>query len=133
MIHAQIFMYGIYFCQIRTDQDSADKLFSGIEKARKALKIKDSRAFKPFLFRSIILRLGLLRMQENLDSTSFHLGRFLHSNEYSQTKRLLNASIRSLLSVCIRSNPYLFENCGARRAALRPYFFLSFIRGSLVR
>ena len=24
--------------------------------------------------------------------------------------------------VCIRSNPYLFENCGARLAALRPYF-----------
>ena len=28
---------------------------------------------------------------------------------------------------------YLFENCGARRAPLRPYFFLSFILGSLVR
>ena len=28
---------------------------------------------------------------------------------------------------------YLFENCGARRAALSPYFFLSFIRGSRVR
>ncbi len=28
---------------------------------------------------------------------------------------------------------YLFENCGARLAALRPYFFLSFILGSRVR
>ena len=28
---------------------------------------------------------------------------------------------------------YLFENCGARRAAFKPYFFLSFILGSLVR
>ena len=28
---------------------------------------------------------------------------------------------------------YLFENCGARRAFFKPYFFLSFIRGSLVR
>ena len=28
---------------------------------------------------------------------------------------------------------YLLENCGARRAALRPYFFLSFILGSRVR
>ena len=31
------------------------------------------------------------------------------------------------------TNNYLFENCGARRAALRPYFFLSFILESLVR
>ncbi len=28
---------------------------------------------------------------------------------------------------------YLLENWDARLAALRPYFFLSFIRGSLVR
>ena len=28
---------------------------------------------------------------------------------------------------------YLFENCGARLAFFRPYFFLSFIRGSLVK
>ncbi len=28
---------------------------------------------------------------------------------------------------------YLFENCGALLAFLRPYFFLSFILGSLVR
>jgi hypothetical protein len=28
---------------------------------------------------------------------------------------------------------YLLENCGARRAAFKPYFFLSFIRGSLVK
>jgi len=39
--------------QIRTNQDSADKRFLSKEKARKALKIKDSRAFKPFLIRSI--------------------------------------------------------------------------------
>ena len=31
------------------------------------------------------------------------------------------------------SKDYLLENWGARRAALRPYFFLSFILGSLVR
>ena len=28
---------------------------------------------------------------------------------------------------------YLFENCGARRADFKPYFFLSFILGSLVK
>ena len=28
---------------------------------------------------------------------------------------------------------YLFENCGALRAALRPYFLRSFIRGSRVK
>ena len=28
---------------------------------------------------------------------------------------------------------YLFENWGARRAAFKPYFFLSFILGSLVK
>ena len=42
---------------------------------------------------------------------------------------------------CFRGMPFLCNiglnyrllNCGARRAAFRPYFFLSFIRGSLVR
>ena len=37
-----------------------------------------------------------------------------------------------LLSYTVPKN-YLFENCGARRAAFKPYFFLSFIRGSLVK
>ena len=36
------------------------------------------------------------------------------------------------ISRMIRIN-YLFENCGALRAALRPYFLRSFIRGSRVR
>jgi len=31
------------------------------------------------------------------------------------------------------SRNYLFENCGARRAFFKPYFFLSFIRESLVK
>ena len=31
------------------------------------------------------------------------------------------------------STCHLFENCGARLAAFKPYFFLSFIRGSLVK
>ena len=38
----------------------------------------------------------------------------------------------NLLFFDIRLN-YLFENCGARRAALRPYFLRSFIRGSRVK
>ena len=38
----------------------------------------------------------------------------------------------NLLFFDIRLN-YLFENCGARRAALRPYFLRSFILGSRVR
>ena len=33
----------------------------------------------------------------------------------------------------VRATNYLFENWGARRAPLRPYFFLSFIRGSRVK
>ncbi len=36
-------------------------------------------------------------------------------------------------AACCKRVYYLFENCGARRAALRPYFFLSFILGSLVK
>ena len=38
----------------------------------------------------------------------------------------------NLLFSDIRLN-YLFENCGALRAALRPYFLRSFIRGSRVK
>ena len=48
--------------------------------------------------------------------------------EYSGTNSLVQ-SIKMLASGIY----YLFENCGARLAALRPYFFLSFIRGSLVK
>ena len=33
----------------------------------------------------------------------------------------------------ILCSDYLLENCGARLAAFKPYFFLSFIRGSLVK
>ena len=34
---------------------------------------------------------------------------------------------------CIVTTNYLLENWGARRAAFKPYFFLSFILGSRVR
>ena len=36
-------------------------------------------------------------------------------------------------AACSIREYYLFENCGARRAAFKPYFFLSFILGSLVK
>lgn len=39
--------------QIRNFFEFVAQTFFGMEKAREALKIKDSRAFKPFLFRSI--------------------------------------------------------------------------------
>ena len=41
-----------------------------------------------------------------------------------------NSEVLILLSFDIF---YLLLNCGALRAFLRPYFFLSFIRGSLVK
>ena len=48
-----------------------------------------------------------------------------------------DASIRPECLFCERMAHcyahYLFENCGARLAALRPYFFLSFILESRVR
>ena len=48
----------------------------------------------------------------------------LHSDEQHRKKPLRRAGSPCVFSnfVCIRSNPYLFENCGARLAALRPYF-----------
>ena len=47
----------------------------------------------------------------------------------SQKKEARNRCGFGLLEKAI----YLLENCGARRAALRPYFLRSFIRGSRVR
>lgn len=46
---------------------------------------------------------------------------------------LKNVLYISLFLISPFPNNYLFENCGARRAFLRPYFFLSFIRESRVR
>ena len=52
---------------------------------------------------------------------------------YSIQKESLEQAQGFFSHTAIRSNPYLFENCGARRAAFKPYFLRSFIRGSLVR
>ena len=53
------------------------------------------------------------------------------NSEYKKTPKTL--CFRGLsFFLDIRLN-YRFENCGARRAALRPYFLRSFIRGSLVK
>ena len=69
---------------------------------------------------------------------TLHLGRGLRPMPVN-TKRLRSMQawakpfhIYCRMAHCQREY-YLFENCGARRAALRPYFFLSFILGSLVK
>ena len=72
----------------------------------------------------------------SLDSTPFHLGRGCRRMTTKKIASLqVNLRMRFFCSraACSNREDYLFENCGARRAALRPYFFLSFIRGSLVR
>ena len=53
-------------------------------------------------------------------------------SQINATKKLQENKFSGAFCMRLLAN-YLFENCGARRAALRPYFFLSFIRGSLVR
>ena len=72
----------------------------------------------------------------NLDYVSLHLGHLLSSNGKQDIQK---DTTTSKLALCLfpyppsADNPYLFENCGARRAALRPYFLRSFIRGSRVK
>jgi len=69
----------------------------------------------------------------NLENLSGFLGHLLSSNELQYIKRTPRVNSGVLPYTAIRSNPYLFENWGALLAAFKPYFFLSFIRGSLVR
>ena len=54
--------------------------------------------------------------------------RSLEANE-----RLLKITFRSDILKIISKAIYLFLHCGARRARLRPNFFLSLILGSRVR
>ena len=79
--------------------------------------------------------LRYLRTQENLDFASLLLGHFLHSNEQKRIKK--SPRMQAFWAFCIRFcsqvTAYLFENCGALRAALSPYFLRSFIRGSRVK
>ena len=44
-----------------------------------------------------------------------------------------NPHKRIVCGDCNLFDNYLLENCGARLAAFKPYFFLSFIRESLVK
>ena len=68
-----------------------------------------------------------------LESASFLLGQLLSSNEKQYKKRVPRINSGTLFCTAFRSNSYRFENCGARLAALRPYFLRSFIRGSRVK
>jgi hypothetical protein len=59
-----------------------------------------------------------------------------HSKEFTKKITVLhtgNTVIFVLLRLGIIPKDYLFENCGARRAFFKPYFFLSLDLGSLVR
>ena len=53
--------------------------------------------------------------------------------QFSRQKTPQTLSLRGLKYFFELRTDYLFENCGALLAFLRPYFFLSFILGSLVR
>ncbi len=60
---------------------------------------------------------------------------FLSSNEQDTNKKALGMQAFQGLCICVlfADNSYLLLNCGARLAALRPYFLRSFIRGSRVK
>ena len=60
---------------------------------------------------------------------------FLRSNEHRAHKKALGMQALQgfVYAYCSQITAYLFENCGALRAALRPYFLRSFIRGSRVK
>ena len=73
------------------------------------------------------LRAGLMRT-----SPSLRYGSVIINPPIIATKKLQENKFSGAFCMRLLAN-YLFENCGALRAALRPYFFLSFIRGSLVR
>ena len=71
----------------------------------------------------------------NLKNSSNFLGHVLRSNEQHAHKKALGMQALQgfVYAYCSQITAYLFENCGALRAALRPYFLRSFIRGSRVK
>lgn len=56
-----------------------------------------------------------------------------HKNKKTPKESKHSLDVFCSCAACSNREYYLFENCGARRAAFKPYFFLSFILGSLVR
>ncbi len=70
-----------------------------------------------------------------LDSAALHLGHSCVPMNRKVYKKALECKHSGLFHIlfCSQITAYLLLNCGARRAALRPYFFLSFILGSRVR
>lgn len=71
-----------------------------------------------------------------VNAVSLYLWQFYFRKLLNNYKRKKPPKILNFREFCVLFEiviNYLFENCGARLAALRPYFFLSFIRGSLVK
>ena len=66
-------------------------------------------------------------MMNNADANKTSIKKIMGHNSYVTTEKIYTH--KDLYN----SKYYLFENCGALLAFLRPYFFLSFILGSLVK
>jgi len=87
-----------------------------------------------FIITSCILSLRITanaRIFSRMLTSAHHSCIQMNPKGYKKARECKHSGL--LISFWIRSNPYLFENCGARLAALRPGFFLSFILGSLVK
>ena len=109
-----------------------NQAISGIEKARKMAYF---RAFLALLS----CRLSLAELRSATSGFEAVLLTLLHTRIAGQEASLLQDCTCLLYTspsprdcYCHRVD-YRLLNCGARRAALRPYFLRSFIRGSLVR
>ena len=120
------------YCECNIQKDPCKQACGGTKVTTNAIVTSPTLCFGAAISCLILFRITVnARIQPRFRYASSRS--FLHSNELQYTKRPLQASLRGPLYTAIRSNPYLFENCGARRAPLRPYFLRSFIRGSRVR
>lgn len=75
-------------------------------------------------------------MQTNIKIKTLYFNacrQFESKNYWTAIKNLGSIETSEVELILIKCSFYLLLNCGALRAFLRPYFFLSFIRGSLVK
>ena len=126
------------FCFQLTDDEFKNLRFQFGTLNKKVNNGKVTRKYLPYVYteQGILMLAGVLKndiavqVSISIIRAFIEMRKFISSNSQIFERLTKNSEVLILLSFDIF---YLLLNCGALRAFLRPYFFLSFIRGSLVK
>ncbi len=126
------------FCFQLTDDEFKNLRFQFGTLNKKVNNGKVTRKYLPYVYteQGILMLAGVLKndiavqVSISIIRAFIEMRKFISSNSQIFERLTKNSEVLILLRFDIF---YLLLNCGALRAFLRPYFFLSFIRGSLVK